>query len=344
MELQSLLGFTKSELEKFVSEKFLEKPYRVKQILKWIYDKKEEDISKFSDIPLRFREELKQKFKVYSLTLVSKEISKLDLTTRYNFKTYDGYNFPCVYIPKVERNVVCVSTQIGCSIGCNFCNSGRTKFIRNLTCSEIVEQVLRVEKDVGRINSILFMGMGEPLLNYDNLVKSIKIFLDTEMFSLSKRRITVSTVGIVPNIYKLAEENLGVKLAISLHSCDDKIRKQLIKNFKFSIEEILQAGVYYAKQTKTKLTIEYVLIKNINDTQDDAYKLVQLLKKFVGNKKEIVKINLIRYNPTVAQNLFPPEEKSVENFKNILVRNKFLTFIRKPHGLDINSACGQLGF
>ncbi|MFN3550665.1 MAG: 23S rRNA (adenine(2503)-C(2))-methyltransferase RlmN, partial [Endomicrobiia bacterium] len=286
-----------------------------------------------------------EKFKIYSLKLEKQDVSKIDNTIRYNLKTKDNYIVASVFIPKIGRNVVCISTQIGCSIGCSFCNSGKVKFKRNLTCSEIVEQVLRIEKDVGKINGILFMGMGEPLLNFENLVKSIKIFVDDNAFGISRKKITVSTAGIVPNIYKLKEENLGVKLAVSLHSYDDKKRKKVIKNLNFSVEEILKAAIFYAKNTKTRLTIEYVMIKNFNDAIDDAYGLIKLLKSLTNNKKEIIKLNLIPYN--FVENLkdfFPPEKDVIENFKNILIKEGFLTFIRKPYGTDINSACGQIGF
>ncbi|MCS7227988.1 MAG: 23S rRNA (adenine(2503)-C(2))-methyltransferase RlmN, partial [Endomicrobia bacterium] len=296
MNLISLLEFSKQELEEYITKELSAKRYRVKQLLKWLYSKKQHDISKFSDIPLQLREKLQQKFTIYSLELLSKQVSKIDYTTKYIFKTYDNYTFPSVYIPKLGRNVVCISTQIGCSIGCSFCNSGKKNFFRNLTCGEIVEQVFRIEKEKGKINGILFMGMGEPLLNYENFIKSIKIFLEPEMFSLSKRKITVSTVGIVPNIYKLAEENLGIKLAISLHSYDDKKRKKFVKNLNFSVKEILNAGIFYAKKTKTKLTIEYVIIKDKNDTEEDITGLINLLK-LVSSDYKMIKVNLIPYNP-----------------------------------------------
>ncbi len=339
-----ILDLSKDEIQNILTKKFLQKPYRTKQILNWIYKKKADDFKNFSDLPEELRQKLKETFEIYSLNLSSLDISKIDNTTRYNFKTKDGHIIPTVFIPKYERNVVCISTQIGCSIKCSFCNSGKVNFLRNLTCGEIIEQLIRVEKDKGKINGILFMGMGEPLLNYENLIKAIKILTDQDMFGLAKRKITVSTVGIVPNIYKLAEENLGIKLALSLHSYDDKKRKKFIKNLNFKIEEIIKAGIYYAKKTKTKLTIEYVMIKNENDTEEDAYGLIKIIKNFTKDKN-LIKINLIPLNeiPNI-KNLSKPEEKNIEIFKDLLVKNGYLTFIRKPHGVDIQSACGQLGF
>lgn len=341
----SLLDYTKQELENFLVKNLQEKTYRASQILNWIYKRKIENFENFSNIPQKLRNKLKETFEIYLLELDKKDISKIDQTTRYNFKTKDNYIVPAVFIPKIERNVVCISTQIGCSIGCSFCNSGTIKFIRNLSCAEIVEQVLRIEKDVGKINGVLFMGMGEPLLNYENLTKSIKILTDKDAFNLSKRKITVSTVGIATNIYKLAQENLGIKLAISLHSYSNEKRKKFIKNLNFKVEEILKAGVYYAKKTETKLTIEYVMIKDMNDSLEDAKGLIKILKSITQNQTKLIKINLIPYNfINNNQKFSSPTNQVVENFKLILIKNGFLTFIRKPHGQDINAACGQLGF
>ncbi|MCX7940458.1 MAG: 23S rRNA (adenine(2503)-C(2))-methyltransferase RlmN [Endomicrobia bacterium] len=343
MQKIDLLGCTKEEIKDFVTVKLKEKEYRTKQIVHWIYKKRVTDIINFTDLPAGLRDKLNHLVQIGSLQLISKEISQLDGTTRYNFKTQDNYIVSCVYIPKLERKVVCISTQIGCSVGCVFCHSGKMYFVRNLTTGEIVEQVYAVRKDVGEINGILYMGMGEPLLNYDNVVKSIKIFLDTDMFAMSKRRITVSTVGVVPNIYRLADEKLGVKLAISLHSYNDEQRKWLVKRLKFKLNEILEAGVYYAEVTKTKFTIEYVLIGEINDSEEHAKFLVKLLDKLPKIRK-FVKINLIPYNTIPEENFIQSQLDTIEKFKQILVTNGYLTFIRKPYGNDINAACGQLGF
>lgn len=339
-----ILDLSKEELQNIITKKLLQKPYRTKQILNWIYKKKVDNFKNFSDLPEELRHKLEEKFEIYSLKLNSLDISKIDATTRYNFKTKDGHIIPTVFIPKFERNVVCISTQIGCSIKCSFCNSGRVNFVRNLTCGEIVEQIIRVEKDKGKINGVLFMGMGEPLLNYENITKSIKILTDQDMFGLAKRRITVSTVGVVPNIYKLAEENLGIKLALSLHSYNDKKRKKFVKNLNFKIEDIIKAGIFYAKKTKTKLTIEYVMIKNENDTLQDAKGLIEIIKSFTKDKN-LIKINLIPLNeiPDIKA-LSKPEEENIKAFKDLLVKNGYLTFVRKPYGIDIQSACGQLGY
>lgn len=335
----TLLGTTKKELENYIKELNQEK-YRVNQIFNFIYKQKQLDIEKFSSLPLRLREILKKQTNPNCLKLVLKEVSNLDATTRYNFISLDNQTIQAVYIPKYERNVVCLSTQIGCSVGCVFCASGKNGFIRNLTANEIVEQFFWIEKDVKKINGVLFMGMGEPLLNFENLVKSIEILTDQNAFGISRKKITVSTVGILPNIIKLKETGLGVKLAVSLHSYSDEIRKNLIKNLKYSVDEIIDASIEYAKSTKTYLTIEYVIIKDLNDKEKDLQGLIKLLNPI---PRKLIKINLIPYNHTGSGHLSPILEQ-VEYFKKELIKNRFLTFIRKPHGQDINSACGQLGF
>ncbi|MCX7956751.1 MAG: 23S rRNA (adenine(2503)-C(2))-methyltransferase RlmN [Endomicrobia bacterium] len=341
MQKVTLLGSTREELEKFListSEKF----YRTDQIFYFLYKKKELNIDNFYNLPLKLREILKQKTRLSSLKILLKETSNLDSTTRYNFLTLDNKKVSAVYIPKHARNVVCVSTQIGCSVGCKFCNSTKKGFFRNLTTNEIIEQIFWIEKDVNKIDGVLFMGMGEPLLNFENVIKAIEILVEEKAFGISRRKITLSTVGIVPNIIKLKQTNLAVKLAISLHSYSDEIRKKLIKNLNFSIQEILNAAVDYAEATNTRTTLEYVLIKGINDTLDDLFGLINLLKKM---PRKFFKINLIPYN-CISKNekFFSPELTQIEKFKNELRRIGFLVFIRKPHGQDIDAACGQLGF
>lgn len=342
-EKRHIIGLNEEILKDIILTELKEKPYRVKQIIDWIYKKGINSFFEMSNLPLELRKKLEQNFRLNVFSSVSIQQSKLDSTTRYNFVSIDNNLIPAVYIPEYNRNVVCISTQIGCPVECIFCNSGKTKFLRNLTVSEIVGQVLEIKKSVGNINSILFMGMGEPLLNYENVVESIKIFLSQNMFGIGRKKITVSTIGVVPNIYKLAEEQVGVQIAVSLHFCTNEERKKYIKNIKFSVEEILNAAVYYSYVTKTKLTIEYVLMKNINDSITYARQLVTLLAKYVKNKN-VLKINLIPYNPIGDNKLSVPSMIDVEKFKEYIRNNGFLVFIRQPHGIDINSACGQLGY
>lgn len=339
-----IIGLSKDELKDIIENKFSEKSYRVDQIIHWVYKKSVNSFENISNLTLEFRKKLNELFSFEVYRSFTKDISKIDNTTRYNFITHDEQLVYAVYIPKINRNVVCVSTQIGCSIGCRFCNSGRVKFKRNLTVSEIVEEVLQIQRDFGRINNILFMGMGEPLLNYNNLIRSIKIFTSEDFFSISRRKITISTVGVVPMIYKLLNDKIEVNLAISLHASDDRKRAEVVKNLNFSIDEIMKAAIEYTKATQTKLTIEYVLIKNFNDSVEDVNGLVKLFKNYIKNKN-FLKINLIPFNFVSNEyNYTTPSQENIEMFKQTLIKNGYMTFIRKPHGIDISAGCGQLGY
>ncbi len=339
-----IIGLTKEELKTILQKNLFEKSYRVSQIINWIYKKSIDSFEKMTDLPLETRKILKENFSLDVFKDFTKDISKIDATTRYNFTTYDGYIVPAVYIPKLGRNVICISTQIGCSIGCSFCNSGKISFKRNLTTPEIVGEVLYVQRDLGKINNILFMGMGEPLLNYENLVSSIKIFTSEDMFAISRRKITVSTVGLVPVIYRMIDDKIGINLAVSLHSFDDNKRKKVIQNLNFSVDEIIEAAVKYSISTKTKLTIEYVLIKDFNDSIEDAKGLTKLFQKHVKNKS-ILKVNLIPFNFVETKfNYSAPNENTIDLFKQLLIKNGYMTFVRKPHGVDIGAGCGQLGY
>ncbi len=339
-----IVGLSRDELKDIIENKLSDRSYRVNQIIYWIYKKSVNSFDRMSNLPIEFRKKLDELFSFEVYKSFTKNISKIDNTTRYNFLTHDEHLVYAVYIPKMNRNVVCISTQIGCSIGCRFCNSGRVKFKRNLTVSEIVEEVLQIQRDVGRINNILFMGMGEPLLNYDNLISSIKIFASEDYFSISRHKITISSVGVVPMIYKLLDDKIEVNLAISLHSSNDKKRNDIVKNLNFSVDEIIKAASEYAKTTQTKLTIEYVLIKNFNDSVKDANGLVKLLSRYIKNRN-LLKINLIPFNFVINEwNYETPPKENIEIFKQILIKKGYMTFIRKPHGVDIFAGCGQLGY
>lgn len=339
-----ILNLTTEELTQEIVS-LNEKPFRVKQLFDWIYRKKINNFSEIKNLPQKFISILQEKFFLYSLKFVSLEKSSIDNTTRINFHTLDENTVPCVFLPKDNRTTACISTQVGCPIGCYFCNSGKMKFARNLSKGEITEQVLFLEKHFKiNIDGILFMGMGEPLLNYDNVVGAIKDFTDEQKFSLGRRKITLSTIGLVPKIYSLAEEILGIKLAISLHAPDDITRLKVVPpKIKYSIEEILKAAVHYIVKNNTKLTIEYVLVSDINDSSLCANRLISLLEK-VNIYKKRLKINLIPYNVIAGEKFATPEESKVINFKKLLMEKNFLTIVRESRGKDINAACGQLGW
>lgn len=318
--------------------------YRLAQVLEWAYKKKVDDFHSFSNLPKDLRNRLDSDFALRVFKIKNKSTSGLDGTIRYNFLTRDGNTVPAVLLPQRERNVVCISTQIGCVIGCKFCNSGKKRFVRNLTRGEILEQALDVEKDLSiKTDGILFMGMGEPLLNFDNIVNAIKTMTDPEQMGIGRRHITVSTVGFIEEIRKLRQEKLGIRLAVSLHAPDDEIRGRFIPGVvPYSIEEILKEGIAYSRSNNSRLTIEYVLIANENDTLLSAKKIVKLIKKH-SDRDDKIQINLIPYNQTGKDKLLCPSKEKIESFRSFLIKSKILAIVREPRGLDIGSACGQLG-
>ncbi|MDR1941483.1 MAG: 23S rRNA (adenine(2503)-C(2))-methyltransferase RlmN, partial [Endomicrobium sp.] len=257
----------------------------------------------------------------------------------------DKKYFFAVFLPSNGKNSVCISSQIGCPVSCAFCSSGQVKLARNLTRGEIIEQILQIENDVKeKISGVLFMGMGEPTLNFNNVTSVIKSLLSSKEFGIGKRHITLSSVGIVPAIKKLADDNYGIRLALSIHAVDEEIRKKLIPdNFGFLIEDILKAGKYYLKNTNSRLTIEYILVKNINDSTADAHKLTRLLRRHSLLNSD-VSVNLIPFNPVSQTSFLAPNQERVEKFKNILKLNGLTVNIRQAKGADISAACGQLGY
>lgn len=319
-------------------------PYRYNQIVKWVYQKRVDSFLSCSDLPVDLRKRLDENYHIYSLKITSKRISQIDGTVRYGFRTRDGHTVYAVFLPHRDRNSVCISTQIGCVIRCSFCASGKVKFKRNLNRGEIIEQMLQIEKDSSKkLGTVLLMGMGEPMLNYENVVSALKCMTDFRQLGLGRRHITVSTVGFVPNIRKLAEENLGVRLALSLHAPDDETRRRFIPDkVPYSLKEIVKAGIYYAGKTRSKLTIEYVLLEKVNDTLLSAQKFVKLLKNCT-NSKDQLQINLIPCNIDISKETSEIIPEWVQKFQRYLMKNGFLTIIREAKGTDIGAGCGQLG-
>ncbi|BAG13902.1 23S rRNA (adenine(2503)-C(2))-methyltransferase RlmN [Candidatus Endomicrobiellum trichonymphae] len=323
----------------------IEQDYRINQIIEWIYAKKAVSFESFTNIPKELRNKLDEKFFLRTLKIVKKEKSLIDSTIRYTFRTADKKYFFAVFLPANGKNSVCISSQIGCPIMCAFCSSGKTKLARNLSRGEIIEQILQVENDTKeKISGILFMGMGEPMLNFNNLISVLNSLLSSKEFGIGKRHITVSSVGIVPAVKKLADDNFGVRLALSLHAVDERQRKKLVPdNLGFSIEDILKAGKYYLKKTNSHLTIEYVLVKGINISSADAHKLARLLKRCDLINSD-VQVNLIPFNPVTDVQFQRPDKKSINKFKSILKLNGITVNVRQSKGANINAACGQLGY
>jgi 23S rRNA (adenine2503-C2)-methyltransferase len=319
--------------------------FRARQITEWIYKKKSGSISEFSNLPADFRKELSAKYILRALKLKSSEQSLLDGTTRYNFETRDGYVVPCVFLPTPERNSVCVSSQAGCPVGCGFCASGKAGFKRDLSRGEILEQVIEAEKLSGKkITGVLFMGMGEPFLNYDNVESAVRSLTGFTEFGLGRKHVTVSTVGLVPEIRKFADSKPGVRLALSLHAADDETRARLIgSRIKYTVKEILEAGLYYSRTNNSRLTIEYLLAAGVNDSSQAAAKLARLLHKSLHGARDEFQVNLIPFNGGERAKLKTPDTENINRFRNQLAESGILAIVRQPKGCDIDAACGQLG-
>jgi len=338
-----LLDLTPEQIKEEV-KKLGESAYRAGQIIEWIYKKKSAKISEFSNLPAAFRKELDSKFTLRVLKLNTSKASKLDGTIRHNFETADRYVIPCVYLPSLDRDSVCISSQAGCPIGCTFCASGKAGFKRNLTKGEILEQVITAEEQCGkRITGVLFMGMGEPFLNYDNVAGAVRSLTGFSEFGLGRRHITISTVGLVPEIRKFADEMPGVRLALSLHAADDVTRARLIgEKIRYSVKEILEAGLYYSRKNNSRLTIEYLLAAGVNDTLEAGKLLTKLLTKTLRGTDDF-QVNLIPFNSTDRAKWKTPDVEDINRFRNYLVKAGLLAIVRQPKGIDITAACGQLG-
>ncbi len=339
-----LTGKTKKELEEFFAE-LGEPKFRAKQVFEWIYDKRVFDFDRMLNLPKTLRNKLKENAEVFSLALRGKMISNSTGTEKHLLVTHDNRTIEAVIIPEGKRTTLCISTQVGCPLDCKFCATGLMGFKRNLTASEIVDQYLLLQSVYEKqITNIVFMGMGEPLLNYENTVRATEIFISEETRGLSKNRITVSTAGIPPKIISLADSGLRVKLALSLHSTFDEIRSQLMPvNKKYPLKEIYDALEYYARKTKTRITFEYTMFDGLNDRAEDVKRLVKLTRRIPS------KINLIPFNSIEHMNpesfsalLKPTPREKIEEFANRLRENNVSVFLRNTQGDDIAAACGQL--
>jgi len=316
-----------------------EPSFRLKQAKKAIFRDLIEDWSGITTFPLSLREKLKKK---YSLKIQAKIlISRDKRTVKAVINLKDNLKIETVLMRhKNERNTVCVSSQVGCPLGCIFCATGKSGFKRNLEVFEIVEQVLffarYLKKDKQKITNIVFMGMGEPFLNYDNVLDAIKVLNDKEGFNLGARRFSISTVGIIKGIKKLAEEKLEVNLAISLHASDDTLRSKIIPiNRKYPLSKVLKTVEEYIKKTRRRVMFEYIMIKGLNDSDEHAKKLAELMKK-----RELSFVNLISYNPT---GIFKPSlSERIKKFRDILEKERIAVTQRYRFGQDVKGACGQL--
>lgn len=337
MEKEDIKGLSLPELTK-VLETMSEKPFRAKQIYEWLHKKLVISFDEMTNISRPLREKLAQKYEIISITMVDKLVSKNDGTTKFLFRLGDGRVIESVLMKYKHGNSVCISSQVGCRMGCRFCASTLGGLERNLTASEMLSQVYEIQRILGeRVSNIVVMGTGEPLDNYDNFLEFVHRISDENGLNISQRNITASTCGLVERIRQLAEENLQITLAISLHAPNDTMRRELmpVAN-KYTIAEIMEACHYYYEKTGRRITFEYSLVKDSNDSEEAALELSRLLKGFNCH------VNLIPVNPIKERNYRHSEEKYIQKFKLILERNGINVTIRRELGSDINAACGQL--
>ena len=338
MKIVEIKNLNFEEFQDFVQNLGLEK-YRARQIAQWLYKKRIRSFDEMTNISKSVRKLLSGNAEIDVLKPVKVEESA-DGTRKYLFELEDGNRIESVFIPEKDWNTLCVSTQVGCPAQCKFCLTAKDGFTRNLTAAEIVDQYIHVQRDVGedrRISNVVFMGMGEPLLNFDNVKKAVEIMTDRNMLDLSTRKITISTVGIVPGIDRMAKEMNKVKLAVSLHATTDETREKIVPlNRRYPISEIMAALKRYPADNIRRIMIEYVMLKGVNDSIEDAKRLVKLIKGIP------VKVNLIPFNPYPGALFEPSPREQIEKFQKVLWDYNIAAFIRDSRGQDISAACGML--
>ncbi|MCL7751009.1 23S rRNA (adenine(2503)-C(2))-methyltransferase RlmN [Guyparkeria hydrothermalis] len=340
----NLLGLSPSRLRAWFAE-MGEKPFRANQVLKWVHQRRVDDFDAMTDLAKSLRERLKEVACIQAPEILLDQESK-DGTRKFLVDTGGGNSVEMVYIPEDDRATLCISSQVGCSLTCTFCSTGRQGFNRNLSTAEIVGQLWLAERLIERrlptgkaISNVVFMGMGEPLLNEQAVVDAAELMLDDHAYGLSKRRVTISTSGIVPAIDRLGER-LPISLAISLHAPNDALRDELVPiNEKYPLDQLMAACDRYAKVVPHGAIIyEYVMIQGVNDTPEHADELIALL----GPRKDAVKVNLIPFNPFEGSGYERSSRNRIERFRAQLKAVGINTVPRKTRGDDIDAACGQL--
>mgnify|MGYP001208464173 CR=1 FL=1 len=351
----NVLGLGRDELLSLIAD-FETQPkkasMRVNQLWSWIYCHGISSFDKMTNIDKELREKLKKVFKISRLNIEKKEVSN-DGTTKYLFCLEDQSKIETVFIPEETRSTLCISSQVGCTLSCSFCHTGTQKLVRNLSSQEIIGQVIAVYDDLGLwkkmkngecqssyfeiITNIVFMGMGEPLLNYEEVKKACNILMDNKGLDFSRRRITLSTAGIVPKI-KMAHEEIGCMIAVSLHATEDKTRDMLVPiNKKWNLKQLISSLKDDVKlRNSERVTFEYVMLDGVNDTNDDAHRLVKLLKGLPS------KVNLIPFNSWTGSQYKRSTTGRIKAFREIIIQSRLPSPIRKPRGEDIMAACGQL--
>jgi 23S rRNA (adenine2503-C2)-methyltransferase len=331
---QSLLGLSLAELKELM-QKLGEKPFRAIQLYEWIYQKNVLDFDEMSNLSQPFRDMLKENFVIRTMSV--EEATDIGDTVKFLWRLQDGQMVESVLMPSESRVTICISSQVGCAVDCQFCATGKMGFKRNLTAGEIIEQILQIsDRFDRRISNIVYMGMGEPFLNYENVIKSANILNDEKAFGIAAKKITISTSGIIPRIYDFANEGHKFRLAISLNHVDQERRTAVMPlTKKYTLEELLKASYYYTNLSGEDITFEYVMIDNNNTSPRDA----ALLKDLIKNLN--CKINLIPCNS--RDPLFTrPSEETMALFKELLERSRKPILIRQTRGRSIDAACGML--
>jgi 23S rRNA (adenine2503-C2)-methyltransferase len=336
MEKIDLKELDQAESEAFAAKLGLE-AFRGRQIFRWIFQKGIPDLDSMTDLSRKVRRELSGKARISNIQPMRVDKSR-DGSTKFLFELSDGYYVESVLIPEKRRLTVCVSSQVGCAQGCRFCATGRMGFKRNLTSGEIVDQLLKSQRQsVKRITNVVFMGMGEPLLNLKAVMKACRIMTSDHGLSLSRKKITISTVGIVHGLKKFVDSGQKLGLAISLHSADESVRKRVIPSAAGNdLGQIMAEARRYTRLSGRRVSFEYLMLGGLTDSISDAERLVRLIHGIP------CKINLIRYNPVDGLPFREPDEESIQKFKEYLYPRTYAVNIRESRGLDIKGACGQL--
>jgi 23S rRNA (adenine2503-C2)-methyltransferase len=338
---KNIRHITLPEIEEYINS-IGEKKFRAKQVYEWLWQKHAHSFEEMTNISKDLRSKLSEDFSLPALKINTTQHSE-DGTIKSRFETVEGHLVEGVLIPTENRQTACVSSQIGCSLSCKFCATGYMDKKRNLTYDEIYDEVVYInqqaEKTSGKkLTNIVFMGMGEPLLNYNNVMKAIERIGAEDGLAMSHRRITVSTAGVAKMIRKLGDDKVRFKLALSLHAANDKKRNEIMPiNESNNIKALIDALNYFYKQTKNEITFEYILFKNFNDSQKDADELVKIYRQVPADL-----VNIIEYNPIDAFKFTKPDEETTDNFMSYLEANRVNAKLRRSRGKDIDAACGQL--
>ena len=339
--LQNIRHLSVDELESYF-ESINDKKFRVKQVYEWIWQKHAHSFDEMTNLSKDLRAKLATDFSLPALKIDATQFSG-DGTVKSRFKTFDGHLIEGVLIPTEERKTACVSSQIGCSLSCKFCATGYMDRKRNLTYDEIYDQVVMINQQSEKtfekkLTNIVFMGMGEPLMNYSNVMRAIERITAEDGLFMSPKRITVSTAGVAKQIRMLGDDKVRFKLALSLHAANDAKRNEIMPiNESNNIKVLIDALNHFYKQTGNEITLEYILFKNLNDSDKDAEELTRIYRQVPADL-----INIIEYNPIDAFRFTKPDEEGIQNFMGILEKNKVNARLRRSRGKDIDAACGQL--